>query len=229
MDNKKSLVYSCKTGESCQFSQELEALKEQVKYLSSLVNSDTLTGLFNYRHFCQALEQEIERSQRTHQPTTLLMIDVDFFKKVNDQWGHDTGNLALQFIAKNLNDSVRKLDIICRYGGEEFAVILPSSDSQAGARIAERIRKTIAQTPLQLNQSENHLSLTVSIGISSYKGENHKNSQTLIKEADEQLYKAKKQGRNQVCYEMPERYEVSADEKSLLLSPTPEVPEDEDN
>jgi len=192
--------------------------------LSQLVSVDPLTQLFNYRHFSQTLAQEIERSQRTLQATSLIMIDIDHFKKVNDQWGHEKGNQALKLIAKCIIENIRKLDIACRYGGEEFAIILPSSDIVTSARVAERIRKSIEATPLIVtleNNTTQTIPLTASAGLSSYSGNNDPATCNIIEAADAQLYLAKEQGRNRVCFTTPEDkqlQQVSAEEKVALAT-----------
>ena len=215
---------TCPDGRACQFNQQIDELTQEVSRLSQLVSVDPLTQLFNYRHFSQTLAQEIERSQRTLQATSLIMIDIDHFKKVNDQWGHEKGNQALKLIAKCIIENIRKLDIACRYGGEEFAIILPSSDIVTSARVAERIRKSIEATPLIVtleNNTTQTIPLTASAGLSSYSGNNDPATCNIIEAADAQLYLAKEQGRNRVCFTTPEDkqlQQVSAEEKVALAT-----------
>jgi diguanylate cyclase (GGDEF)-like protein len=216
---------TCPDGRVCQFSQQIDELNQEVGRLSQLVSVDPLTQLFNYRHFSQTLAQEIERSQRTLQATSLIMIDIDHFKKVNDQWGHEKGNQALKLIAHCIINNIRKLDIACRYGGEEFAIILPSSDIVTSARVAQRIRQSIEATPLIITLEDNKtqpVSLTASAGLSSYSGNNDPASCNIIEAADEQLYLAKQQGRNRVCFAKPDEekqlQQVSTEEKHALAT-----------
>jgi diguanylate cyclase (GGDEF)-like protein len=215
---------TCPDGRACQFNQQVDELTQEVSRLSQLVSVDPLTQLFNYRHFSQTLAQEIERSQRTLQATSLIMIDIDHFKKVNDQWGHEKGNQALKLIAKCIIENIRKLDIACRYGGEEFAIILPSSDIVTSARVAERIRKSIEATLLIVSLENNTtqiIPLTASAGLSSYSGNNDPATCHIIEAADEQLYLAKEQGRNRVCFTTPEdaqQQQVSSEEKLALAT-----------
>lgn len=214
---------TCPSDDTSELTAELERLREEVKRLSELVSTDPLTNLFNYRHFSHTLDQEIERSQRTLQPTTLIMLDVDHFKKVNDKWGHEVGNDALQLISRCIVDNIRKLDIACRYGGEEFAIILPSSDVAASVHVAERIRAAIEHTHLdipQANGSVEQLKLTASAGLSVYSGNQILTGQQLVKAADEKLYQAKKQGRNRICFTPPETVDqqVTSEEKSALFT-----------
>ena len=232
-------VTTCKSGEPCRLGQDLIELKDEVAKLSELVSTDTLTGLHNYRYFTEVITQEMERSQRTAQPTTLIMLDADHFKRVNDQWGHETGNKALQLIASCIKANIRKLDIPCRYGGEEFTIILPSTDIATSIQVAERIRHSIENSPLTVEteiksgaegrtgsgtegEAESQsITLTVSLGISSYVG-NHKgdNWHKLVERADKELYRAKEQGRNQTCHSPTNdnnEQQVSEDEKSALF------------
>jgi len=220
LPSEKHKTNTCDNGEPCRLSQDFLALKEEMEKLSELVSTDTLTGLHNYRYFTEIITQEIERSQRTGQPTTLVMLDADHFKNVNDQWGHETGNKALQLISGCIKDNIRKLDIPCRYGGEEFAIILPSTDIATSIPVAERIRKAVESETV--NTEKETIKLTISLGLSSYSGNhktNHDNWHKLVERADKELYKAKEQGRNQTCYSLNDNTEqqVSEDEKSAIF------------
>jgi diguanylate cyclase (GGDEF)-like protein len=206
----------CPVGETdCAIALEVSELRRRLSELSDLVRTDTLTGIANYRYFLQALEQEIERTQRSGQPTSLIMLDIDFFKKVNDQWGHEVGNQALIHISSLLQQTVRKLDIPCRYGGEEFAVILPDTPMTASIPVAERIRNSVQETPL--NVAGKLLEMTVSLGITTYTEQQKITVAELVKQADEYLYRAKESGRNRVCHpEFPSIDVVSTEEKQAL-------------
>ncbi|WP_321393583.1 GGDEF domain-containing protein [uncultured Desulfuromusa sp.] len=185
--------------------------------MSDLVRTDSLTGIANYRSFFQALEQEIERTQRSGQPTSLIMLDIDFFKKVNDQWGHEVGNQALIHLSSLLQQTIRKLDIPCRYGGEEFAVILPDTTLTASVPVAERIRQGIEKAPLEV--AGKLLKMTVSLGIATFNetGQQKVTVAELVKQADEYLYQAKESGRNRVCHAtLPSIDIVSTEEKKAL-------------
>lgn len=209
---------TCPVGkDDCVVIGELVELRQAMVELSELVRTDPLTSLFNYRYFCKALEQEMERTQRSGQPTTLIMLDIDHFKKVNDQWGHDVGNQALVHISKLMLQTVRKLDIPCRYGGEEFAIILPNTTLSASAPVAERLRGVIAETPLPVG--EDLLELTASLGIGSYLFGEDATLEGLVKRADQYLYQAKQDGRNLVRHEpLPTAEIVSRDEKDALFN-----------
>jgi diguanylate cyclase (GGDEF)-like protein len=211
---------TCTNGDPCQLADEMDLLKKEVNQLSELVSTDTLTGLYNYRHFSSSITQEIERSQRTGQATTLMMLDADHFKKVNDTWGHEVGNQALKLIAQCITNNIRKLDIPCRYGGEEFAVIFPSTDIDVSIQVAERVRTAVENAVFNTGDTKNSTtSVTISIGISSYQGQQDDSWQKLVERADQELYRAKQEGRNRVCHSATdiEEQQVSEDEKSALF------------
>jgi diguanylate cyclase (GGDEF)-like protein len=207
----------CPVGKSdCVIVAEVIELRQSLAELSNLVQTDTLTGIANYRYFLKAIEQEIERTQRSGQPTSLIMLDIDFFKKVNDQWGHEVGNQALIHLSRLLQQTVRKLDIPCRYGGEEFVIILPNTTLTTCIPIAERIRKVIEASPL--NIANQLLQLTVSLGISTYSAGQQITIEELVKSADQYLYQAKETGRNRVCHaELPTVEVVNTEEKQALF------------
>jgi len=211
----------CTQAEQCPYEIDIIKLKAEIKQLSELVSTDVLTGLFNYRHFLTTIAQEAERSQRTGQPTALIMADADYFKKVNDDWGHEVGNQALKLIANAITHNVRKLDIACRYGGEEFAIILPSTGIAIANQVSERIRKTIEETPLVISDKDGDitLNLTISIGFSLYGGDLNDSTNKLIERADQQLYRAKQAGRNRVCHDENAlgNQQIDDDEKSALF------------
>lgn len=208
----------CPTGESaCHLLDELVELRRSLAELSEQVRTDPLTGLANYRYFVQALEQEMERTLRSEQPTTLIMLDIDYFKKVNDAWGHEAGNQALVHIARLMQQTVRKLDIPCRYGGEEFAIILPNTLLSASIPVAKRLRKTIADSPLQLG--DQRLKLTASLGITTFTSGQTASVEELVQRADHYLYQAKQEGRNRVRHAaLPPADIVSRAERETLLN-----------
>lgn len=212
----------CQGNQECVLKAEVDKLRNEVDRLNELISTDTLTGLHNYRFFSEAIAKEIERSQRTGQPTILIMADADHFKQVNDQWGHEVGNQALRLIAQCINNHIRKLDIPCRYGGEEFAIILPSTTITTAIQVSERIRATVEQTPLciTLDDKSINIPLSISLGFSTYHGHAEDSVQKLIERADEELYRAKKEGRNRVCYSPSHdqgHQQIDNDEKSALF------------
>ncbi|MCD5988815.1 MULTISPECIES: PleD family two-component system response regulator [Pseudomonas syringae group] len=167
--------------------------------LQRLMNSDGLTGLSNRRHFDEYLELEWRRASRDQTQLSLMMIDVDFFKAYNDNFGHLEGDEALRQVAKAIRaSSARPSDLPARYGGEEFALVLPNT-SPGGARLlAEKLRMTVAGMNIPHIAPTPGASLTVSIGVSTIVPQPGTNSRQLIQEADKGLYAAKHNGRNQV-------------------------------
>lgn len=200
----------------CPFPKALTELQQEFDQLGLQVRTDALTGVANYRFFTETLELETERSRRNGRPTSLLMIDIDHFKKVNDVHGHEVGNQALIHVAALISAQTRKLDSVCRYGGEEFAVVLPETELHAAIPVAERIRLTLAQTPLQLDGL--HLELTASLGLASYHPYSLSSTAELISQADHYLYEAKQRGRNRLCHtDAPLAKDLSNEEKQALL------------
>jgi len=171
---------------------ELDLTREE---LEKLTRTDHLTGLFNRRHLGFEAPKLIGLSERKNTPTAVALVDIDNFKKINDNHGHEAGDAVLVRLAKTLQSTVRPYDLVVRYGGEEFLVLLPMSTSQESMEIAERIRCTIQDTPIKINNEQ--LSITVSIGL--YVSEQIHDLQGAIMRADEALYYAKNNGRNQVC------------------------------
>jgi len=163
----------------------------------ALAATDTLTGLANRRIFDARLKSEFQRAQRFSEPFALLFLDIDHFKQVNDTYGHQAGDAVLNSLAKIFKKYLREVDIAARYGGEEFAAILPESDETNAHAVAERIRKTVAETPFLL-PGGNAAPVTVSIGVACYPGY-AANMDQIVEHADQAMYLAKQTGRNRVC------------------------------
>jgi len=162
----------------------------------NMANFDAVTGIYNKHAFLRRLDEEFSLSKRMNFPLSLLMCDIDFFKKVNDTYGHIAGDFMLAHVAKSMSAIVRSEDILARYGGEEFVVILKGIDKEGAIQLAERIRKSVEQSPLEF---EGHtISRTISIGVSTFKEANFDTPKNFIDAADQQLYVAKEGGRNQV-------------------------------
>jgi diguanylate cyclase (GGDEF)-like protein len=164
--------------------------------VQSLALTDPLTGLQNRRSFFDLGRIELARSQRMERPFCCLMLDLDHFKKINDQHGHLIGDLVLQEFARRSKRSVREADLIGRFGGEELVVFLPETDLETALQVAERLRQSIEKTPIKISDQELHI--TVSIGVSR-RDENTLELETLIARADQAMYIAKHRGRNQVA------------------------------
>lgn len=172
-----------------------KALLETNKELHQLSITDGLTGLLNRKHILELLDQEISRSRRYGHPVSVLMLDIDHFKNVNDTYGHQTGDTVMRRLADLFCETVRENDLVGRYGGEEFLILLPDSDAQSGVQTAQRIRKRVQD--LAVDASGENVSVTVSIGISSYPRYGQ-DADAVICAADAALYQAKSNGRNQV-------------------------------
>jgi diguanylate cyclase (GGDEF)-like protein len=157
---------------------------------------DGMTGIHNHRHFVQALKVEVARARRYAQPLALLLVDVDHFKKVNDQRGHLAGDAILKGLAARLKDSIRNIDMVARYGGEEFVVIAPQTDMKAAETFGERLRRRIADETFMFEDQA--LPVTVSIGVAETLSDTAESEEDLIRIADTRLYRAKEGGRNRV-------------------------------
>ena len=170
-------------------------LQAATRQLELLASTDPLTGAYNRRHFIDAGNNEILRSQRYQHAITVLMLDIDHFKAVNDTYGHGIGDDALKETVRVIADTLRGEDTLGRIGGEEFAVLLPETDAARAALLAERIREAISRIVIKTPESD--LTFTMSIGLTEGK-DGDKSIEDMLKRADEGLYQAKEQGRNRV-------------------------------
>lgn len=175
------------------FALEKARLHQEVRQLATI---DGLTGLYNHRAFQERIETEIDRARRFGSKVSLLMMDIDFFKKLNDTYGHSTGDEVLRRIGCKIVDNIRNIDFAARYGGEEFAVVLPDTPVEGARVTAERIRESVRD--YRINLGEKLISVTVSIGVATFP-DNASSRVELIEKADAALYKAKKEGRDRVC------------------------------
>ncbi len=166
--------------------------EDQIADIIDVSLRDGLTGLFNHTFFYRRIDFELNRSARYGTPVSLMMIDIDDFKEFNDRYGHQEGDAVLRSVGALIKAESRDSDICCRYGGEEFCVILPSTDSGEAVLLAERLRKAIEK-----NQPDNR-KLTVSIGIAAASGLPLHTPESLVKKADDALYEAKAGGKNRV-------------------------------
>ncbi len=173
-----------------------EEIKEKNKILETLAITDGLTGAYNHRYFYTRLTEEFERAKRYHTSISLIMIDLDFFKKVNDKYGHLVGDSVLAEIAHILQHNIRKHDVFARYGGEEFVLLLPHTSFEGALKEAERLRKAVESH--RFANMANAGEITISLGCVSYPDVDIKNPEDMVKFADEALYRAKNSGRNRV-------------------------------
>jgi diguanylate cyclase (GGDEF)-like protein len=183
--------------------------------LCDLSSRDPLTGLANRRSFTQVMEQELDRVARLGDDALLLMVDVDHFKQVNDTHGHLAGDAVLKQLAARLLACVRPMDSVARFGGEEFAVVLPNCSHSYSMVVAERIRTTMERTPFELGDGVS-LHLTVSVGGTFAPQWVRSDVALWVERTDRQLYRAKHEGRNRVCLEETFDTVVSTEEKELL-------------
>jgi diguanylate cyclase (GGDEF)-like protein len=180
--------------ELLEINQTLEVkIAERTNQLHVEAHTDSLTGINNRRAILKYLATEIERCSRYKRPCSIMMLDLDYFKQINDKHGHQVGDDILVLVANSISDTCRLADHVGRYGGEEFLIVLPETSEPEALELAERIRQTIAALKLDID-----LVLTVSIGVASLSLETEVDSHTFIKQADDAVYKAKEQGRNQV-------------------------------
>jgi diguanylate cyclase (GGDEF)-like protein len=175
-------------------------LLESNKRLELLSITDGLTKLYNHRHFQDEMARAFEESQRYQRPLSLAIIDIDFFKKINDTYGHAIGDEVLKYIAALFRDSIRSTDLAARYGGEEFAVMMPETELNEAIAFAEKIRTLVEQAVI--NTATDEIRATVSIGVSSVPFSRISSAKGMVVAADKALYRAKKNGRNQVKAEM---------------------------
>ncbi len=206
--------------QGCPLVERVQHLEEECARLQELTHIDELTGFFNYRYLVEALESELERTRRTGIPTGLIMIDLDNFKRLNDDYGHEVGNQALRWSSRLWRSNIRRIDMPCRYGGEEFSIILPGSRLTQAARAAERLRTALAGAPLQL--SEEAVNLTASFGVDAYGEREALSVEEFIKRTDHYLLEAKSRGRNCVCFDEGKvrvvSTEVVAEERKALIA-----------
>jgi len=156
--------------------------------------TDGLTGLYNRRHMDERLAHEQERYKRTGVPFSVLLVDIDLFKRVNDTYGHDVGDTLLRHIAVSLTSGIRKMDTVSRWGGEEFLLLLPATDRNKAMRLAQRIRGDVSGSPYRFGDKT--LRVTITIGLSTITPD--ESLEALLKRADDALYAGKEAGRDRV-------------------------------
>ena len=227
MNQHMHLQEECPVGnQECPVLKEVQRLKERCRKLEKLSQIDTLTRFFNFRYLMLSLKREMERTRRTGFPTGLIMIDLDRFKKINDTHGHDAGNKALIWIAEIWLKNIRCIDIPCRYGGDEFVIILPGTDLPQVILTAKRLRLVLEKSQIKLNNKT--IELTASFGANTYRGESDLSVDAFIERTDEFLLKAKSKGRNHVCYDESEKVmkptEITVEEREKLFIGNRQLP-----
>ena len=173
-----------------------ERLRDNVQASIEMAITDALTGLFNRRYMETHVGTLVEQATSRGKPLTVLVLDIDYFKSINDSWGHDAGDDVLREFAVRIKKSIRGIDLACRYGGEEFVVVMPETDMAVATMVAERLRRRIATEPFPIQQGAKSVEVTISIGIAAL--ERDEDAAKVFKRADQALYRAKRDGRNRV-------------------------------
>lgn len=174
-----------------------ENLHDTYQRSLSMALTDDLTGLHNQRYLNAHLQTTLAKAEATRKPVSLMMLDIDFFKKVNDTYGHAVGNGVLKELARRMIRNLREFDMAARVGGEEFIIVMPECEPEIAAKVAERLRKVVADMPFDVDADAGPLKVTVSIGVTWTEADG-KEAEVLIGEADRALYEAKRGGRNRI-------------------------------
>ena len=176
--------------------QDITEAKQREERLYQRATRDPLTGVANRGHFSEMGTLEIERARRFAEPLSLLLMDIDHFKRVNDTHGHETGDRVIQRLAATCASHLRRIDLVARLGGEEFAVLLPRANKEPATEMAQRLRRLIAEQRVAIDGGR-EIAFTVSIGLASLRPTTRDLAE-LLRNADAALYKAKREGRNRV-------------------------------
>ncbi|MGH4121869.1 MAG: GGDEF domain-containing protein [Clostridium sp.] len=171
---------------------QILTLKNNLEKLEWDSKTDSLTGLYNRRYIMEKLELEFIKYKKTKKNFSLIIADIDFFKKINDNHGHDCGDCVLRMISQNLHNIVREHDSVCRWGGEEFLILLPETKIEGANMLADRIRKIIGSQPMEYDGTKVSITMTFGVTVS----ESHETINDMIKKADRALYEGKNSGRN---------------------------------
>jgi two-component system cell cycle response regulator len=174
-----------------------ERLRDNVQLSIELAITDALTGLYNRRYMESHLGTLVEQAAARDKPLTVLVLDIDYFKSINDTYGHDAGDDVLREFALRIRKSIRGIDLACRYGGEEFVIVMPETDMSVATMVAERLRRRIATEPFSIQQGGRAIEVTISVGIAGIASPDDR-AASILKRADQALYRAKRDGRNRV-------------------------------
>jgi len=173
-------------------------IQDMMNELKLLASTDPMTKLYNRRYFTKISEHSVDLAKREKQDISMIMIDIDKFKTINDTFGHQIGDDVIISLADILQQNKRKSDIVCRFGGEEFVILLPNTSKDGARIVAEKIRKDVENFRLSL-KDDNQLRFTISSGIAVVELDQNRAIELALKKADDALYKAKESGRNKVC------------------------------
>jgi two-component system cell cycle response regulator len=174
-----------------------DRLRHNVQLSLEMAITDQLTGLHNRRYMSRHLDNLVSGAQKTGKPLAFLIMDIDHFKSVNDTHGHDIGDEVLREFASRISANIRGIDLACRFGGEEFVVVMPDTDMDFASTVAERLRKSVETNPFVISRAPGKLNVTISIGIAASLN-NGDTAEALLHRADQALYRAKREGRNRV-------------------------------
>jgi len=174
-----------------------DRLRHNVQLSLEMAITDQLTGLHNRRYMSRHLDTLVQGAGRSSRPLAFLIMDIDYFKTVNDAHGHDIGDEVLREFARRISANIRGIDLACRYGGEEFVVVMPDTDLSFAYTVAERLRKSVEATMFNISRAPSKLQVTISIGITVSQGVDD-SAEKLLHRADQALYRAKRDGRNRV-------------------------------
>jgi diguanylate cyclase (GGDEF)-like protein len=187
-----------------ELSHEIEERKRLEAALNDLAIADPLTGLYNRRHFFNLAEMQLEQATRYERTLSVMVLDIDHFKQINDTYGHAVGDRVIKHLAGNIEPTIRRADVTARFGGDEFVILMPETDSSQAVHLAERLQHQVAEKTISAKQSSFHL--TLSIGVASSSAHNHVASiDVLLEMADHALYQAKESGGNRVCIYEPKQ------------------------
>jgi diguanylate cyclase (GGDEF)-like protein len=174
----------------------IQELRRANERLQKLTFTDEMTGIYNYRFIKKQLDVEVQRAQRYGKSLSVCLIDIDLFKQINDQFGHPVGDDVLKHIAATVQQSVRSVDFVGRYAGDEFVIIFPDTQLSDAVRLCDRIRKLLADTAVKSHGKSLHI--TISMGLSDFDPEKRQTTELVLEDADKRLYQAKRMGRNRV-------------------------------